>query len=225
MFLVPWIGYHSAYDEVVTRLKSSLDAKFLDVGCYIGHDLRALHLAGVPQASLFGLDIIDFLPLGNELFCDADRFDLNGQFLVGDILDSDSSSQAAQLLDGKMHIVWCSAILHQFPWYRAVRACQRLVQYSTGPGALIIGAIVGSSKTEGTADMKGLTKGRSTGPEAFKHNATSLERLWKEVGNTLNLNLRVTTNWKSWNAWGCDEERCKIMGDAYGVLEWTTTIL
>lgn len=86
--------------------------KLLDVGCYIGHDLRALYLAGVPQTSLYGLDIVDLLPMGQELFRDADRFDMTGRFIVGNVLDGGSETEAARMLDGRMDVVWCSAVLH-----------------------------------------------------------------------------------------------------------------
>lgn len=179
--------------------------------------------AGVQQGQLYGLDIIDFMPLGSELFRDADRFNMDGRFVVGDILDMNDESEAAHLLDGGMNVVWCSAILHQFPWDRAVEACKRLVKYSVGSRAMIIGAIVGSSGDEGSADLEGLTKGRTAGAGPFKHNAKSLDRLWKEVSHSSNLDLRVATTWKPWRDWGCDD-RCKVMGAEYGVLEWTVHV-
>jgi SAM-dependent methyltransferase len=225
IFLVPWIRFHSAFDGVIARMLASPGMKLLDVGCYIGHDLRALYLAGVPQTSLYGLDIVDLLPLGHELFRDVDRFDMTGRFEVGDVLDEGSETQAARKLDGHMDIVWCSAVLHQFPWDKAMRACKRLLRYSVGSGAMIIGAIAGVSENGAAADMQRLSQGRLVGDEPFQHSAESLERLWAEVGRDLALPLRVTTAWKPWSSWGCDEERCSYLGPDFGILEWTVYVL
>lgn len=225
IFLVPWIRFHSAFSVVVARMLAAPGMALLDVGCYIGHDLRAVHLEGVPQTSLYGLDIVDLLPLGHELFRDADRFDMTGRFVLGDVLDERNGTEAARLLDGRMDVVWCSAVLHQFPWDKTVRACKRLLRYSVGSGAMIIGAIAGVSEKGATADMQRLSQGRLTGEEPFQHSAESLARLWNEVGQDLALPLRVAAAWRPWSSWGCDEERCKYLGPDFGVLEWTVYVL
>lgn len=106
-----------------------------------------------------------------------------------------------------------------------MRACKRLLQYSIGPGAIIIGAIVGVSDNGEKADMQRLAQGRQIGEEPFQHSAGSLERLRGEVGRDLAIRLRVTTAWKPWSSWGCDEERCKYLGPGLGVLEWTVYVL
>jgi len=206
-------------------MSSSSDMRLLDVGCYIGHDLRALYLAGVPQTSLFGLDIIGSLPLGHDLFRDADRFGMTGRFVMGDVLDEGNEAEAARMLDGRMDVVWCSAVLHQFPWDKAARACKRLLRYSVGSGAMIIGAIVGTSEKGAAADIRRMSQGRLVGEEPFQHSAESLERLWTDVGRDLAMHLRVTTAWRPWSSWGCDEERCKYLGPDFGVLEWTVHVL
>ena len=118
VFLVPWIQYHSSFTDIVRRLQPSTSnpsPKVLDVGTFINHDLRALHFAGIPRKSLYGLDLVSFWDLGWDLFNDRAKFDIEAQLTLGDILDFSTTSDAARLLDGKMDVVWCSAVLHQFP--------------------------------------------------------------------------------------------------------------
>lgn len=233
VFLVPWIEYHSAFSSIVARLKpSSSDAtasKFLDVGSYIGHDLRALHIAGVPQSSLFGLDIVPFWDLGWELFNDTDKFGLKEgkQLIMGDILDTGTTSAAATLLDGKMSVVWVSAVLHQFNWTQGVAACKRLVRFTCGPGAIIAGAQVGSKESQGKINLHGMAgrKELEDDKQAVRHSCESMRRMWEAVGEELGTKLEVEASWKGWRDFGCEEERCKFMGADMGVLEFTVRLL
>ena len=233
VFLVPWIRYYSGFADMVTRLQPSPtnpEPKILDVGTYISHDLRALRFAGVPMASLYGLDLVPFWDLGWELFNDKAKFDITAHLLQGDILDLSETSGAAQRLDGKMDVVWCSALLHQFPWAKQIAACKRLLRFSVGTGALIAGCQTGSKGEESTYDMQTITKGRATegrteDTKPFKHNASSMERMWKAVGEELGLELEVSAMCGGWKQYGCEETRCQFMGDDVGVLEFTVKVL
>lgn len=221
-FLVPWIRYHMARNEIVQKLNENADAKFLDVGSYIGHDLRALHFDGASQSCLYGLDILPFWDLGYELFRDEGRF--AAKTVIGDILDASNESDAAQLLDGKMDVLWISAVLHQFTWDRCVQACKRLVRYAKGPGSLIVGAGVGSNKEDGESNMQRLT-GQKGKNDPYKQNKESMERLWRVVGEELGVELGVQAVWRKWEEFGCEPERCKVMGPDMGVLEFTVRLL
>lgn len=207
------------------RLKKTQDAKVLDVGCYVGHDLRALGFAGVKQEALYGLDILPFWELGWELFNDKEKFDMEGRYVVGDILDSGSESEAAKLLDGKMDVVWSSAVIHQFPWDKAVLACKRMIQYTKGPGSFIFGCIVGSSQDEGPVEMEKMTKVKTDGTKPFRHNASSMKRLWMEVAEGVGLKIEVEAKVGKWEDYGCDPERCKVMGPDVGILDYSVKIL
>lgn len=220
---MPWIRYHSAFADVVQRLKNNPDAKAVDVGCYIAHDLRALYFAGVPQSQLYALDIIDFLDQGYELFNDRESFSLKGRNVIGDILDSDEESNAAKLLDGKMDIVWCAAILHQFSWDNQITACKRLLRYSNGPGSIILGCIAGSLTSSGLVDVSKLTGGKMVmaGDPPYRHNAESMKRLWNEVGNSLGIKLEAQAGLKTWEEFGIEQERGNTVGENMGVLEFT----
>lgn len=205
-------------------LKSKEQSAILDVGSYIGHDLRALHWAGVPLSSLYGLDIISFANLGWELFNDHERFNIGKRLLVVDVLDESASSSMTGLLDGKMDVIWCSAVLRQFPGATAVRACKRLVRFSRGAQCVIFGAQVGSKEGEGKIDMKTITEQMAEDTKPFKHNASSFERMWKQVGEESGVDLEAKAIWKDWEEFGYEKERCKIMGPDIGVLEWNARI-
>jgi hypothetical protein len=203
--------------------------KVLDVGTYISHDLRALHFAGIPLSSLYGLDIISFADLGWELFNDRERFDISDQLVLGDILDFATDSSAVRILDGEMDVVWCSAVLHQFTWAQSIPACKRFVRFTKGSGSLVVGCQVGGREKEGVLDMHEISKGKAEkgGVEAspFKHNAQSLERMWRCVGEELGVKLEVSARWREWGDFGCEEERYRLMGSDMGVLEWTVKLL
>jgi hypothetical protein len=67
-------------------------------------------------------------------------------------------SEAADMLDGEMNIVWCSAVLHQVTWDQCVTACRPLVRFARGPGSLTVGCQVDSRAAEGELDMCTIAK-------------------------------------------------------------------
>ena len=201
------------------------NAKLLDVGCYVGHDLRALHFDGVPQASLHGLDLLDYADLGAELFNDAERFSIRGRFAIGDILDSSTESESSRLFDGKMDIVWCALVIHLFPWDKQVSACKRLVQYTAGPGSMILACQVGKKDIFGNFALHKVTDGKFKGTEPFGHSVETLRRLWIQAGEEAGVKLSVDTRWVEYEDYGLEPKRSKWLGQEMGVLECTVLLL
>jgi hypothetical protein len=75
------------YPELLKRLA---DGQLLvDIGCFIGHDLRHLMHDGAPSENLHGIDIADFWDLGFEMYNDRGRF--NAQFTKADFLSSEGA--------------------------------------------------------------------------------------------------------------------------------------
>jgi hypothetical protein len=75
------------YPELLKRLA---DGQLLvDIGCFIGHDLRHLVHDGAPSENLHGIDIADFWDLGFEMYNDRGRF--NAHFTKADFLSSDGA--------------------------------------------------------------------------------------------------------------------------------------
>jgi hypothetical protein len=176
------------------------------------------------------LDVVSFADLGWELFNDRDKFNIAEHLVVGNILDFSIEGKAANMLDGKMKVVWCSAVLHQFAWDQCIAACRRRVRFAKGPGSLIVGCQVGSRAAEGDLDMHAVTKGvavegRIAETQPFKHNAESMRRMWKRVAEELDIVLVVSATWTEWTDFGCKAERCRVMGNDMGVLERTVKLL
>ncbi|KAF2120402.1 hypothetical protein BDV96DRAFT_567159 [Lophiotrema nucula] len=223
IYLIPWVTKHSAWSTILSHLKSKSDPKVLDVGVYVAHDLRALHFSGVPQSALCGIDLLPFWETGYELYKDEGRFD--AKYIIGDILDFEEESEQARAFDGKMDVVWSSAVIHQFPWAQQVLALKRLVKFAKkGSGSLVAGAMVGSPQRSGDARMGELSKGQFKGEEAFRHNVESMTRLWAEVEKEVGVELDVDVKWRTWEDYGADEKRCGFFGEEMGVLEFTVVV-
>ncbi|KAF2703278.1 hypothetical protein K504DRAFT_451787 [Pleomassaria siparia CBS 279.74] len=159
----------------------------------------------------------------NELFNDWGKF--SAKNVLGDVLDFDASSEQAKLLDGKMDVVWRSAVIHQFTWDKQIAECKRLVQFSKGAGSLIVGCGVGRKGDEEGIKMQERTEGKFTGTEPFKHNAASTEKMWRAVGSELGMKLKASAKWSTWEDFGCQKGRCDFMGPDMGVVEFTVELV
>ncbi|KAF2653071.1 hypothetical protein K491DRAFT_695050 [Lophiostoma macrostomum CBS 122681] len=239
VFLTPWLAHHSSLPHIIAHLQSpqTQDPKFLDVGAYIGHDLRYLHWAGIPQRSLYALDLLPFWELGYRLWKDEDVF--RSTNVIGDVLDESADSEAARVCDGGMDVVYSSAVLHQFDVENGVRACKRLCRFlKTGDdgkgkrGSLLVGCITGSKGVEGLVDVGRLGKGGAGGGDGeqdvkkpVRHSVESLKRLWEGVAEELGWDVEVRVAWRTWEEYGTDPQRCAFMGSDVGVLEWEVRVL
>lgn len=80
----------------------------VDIGCFIGHDLRHLVNDGAPSLNIYGVDIVNFWDLGYEMFQDSEKF--QAHFIEADLL---SPTRSLQDLEGRCGIVCIS----QVSWY------------------------------------------------------------------------------------------------------------
>src|SRR5438105_15830914 len=88
------------YPEILARVKDG--AKFLDLGCCLGQEIRQLVLDGAPSANTFGSDLYGrFFAVGYDLFADKDR--LETKFIAADVFDD-----ASPLMDlqGQLDIIY-----------------------------------------------------------------------------------------------------------------------
>jgi SAM-dependent methyltransferase len=186
------------YRELLKRLAEG--QLLVDIGCFIGHDLRHLVHDGAPSENLHGIDIADFWDLGFEMYNDRGRF--NAHFTKADFLSSDGAM--AEFRD-KCDIISifqvrvefdvrnCRAptltssslykVLHQWNWKGQVEACKALVSFSK-PNSVVVGNQIGNT-TGQEISLKSL-------PIAlWRHDVGSFARLWEEVG------LATNTVWES----------------------------
>jgi SAM-dependent methyltransferase len=146
---------------------------YLDIGCCMGQDIRALVHDGAIEENLFGSDLKkDFWDIGYDLF--QDRSTLKTKFIEADIFEAESGLKE---LDGKLDIVHAASFFHLFDWEGQVEAAKRVVRLMKAkPGALVFGRQGGNLEAGAVTH---LVKGQS----AYSHNPQSWAKLWKQVGN------------------------------------------
>ncbi|KAI1103536.1 hypothetical protein F4804DRAFT_309814 [Jackrogersella minutella] len=83
----------------------------MDIGTFIGHDLRRLVYDGTPSNNLYGVDIFSHFETGSEFFRDRDTFE--GQFIEADFLNSSASPELTALKSSKVDIIVISQVLRQ----------------------------------------------------------------------------------------------------------------
>lgn len=158
-----------SYSSVLERVKDG--GCLLDIGCCFAQDIRKLVHDGAPADNLWGAELLpDFLDLGYELF--RDRASLRAHFLTTDIFDADGPLKQ---LNHSVDVIHVGLFLHLFDWEGQKKACEAIIGLlKNEKGVLVLGQQVGS-----------LTPGqvpKSSGSSMFKHDASTFEKLWKEVG-------------------------------------------
>ncbi|KAK4444207.1 methyltransferase, partial [Podospora aff. communis PSN243] len=170
------------YPRLLQRLQSG--AKFLDIGCCLGHDIRKLVFDGVPGENLTGVELRrEFIDLGYELFRDRGRFKgFKGGMVQGDVTQSGGDVGPWGELRGGFDVVNLGMVLHAFTRERQVACLERAV------GCLKEGEM-------GTSVI-GTACGAVDGEECFwhggipAHNSETFRGLVREVGE------RTGTRWE-----------------------------
>ena len=157
------------YNSILQRLH--FGDTFLDVGCFIGQDLRRLVFDGAPSSHLYGVDIVNHWDLGYEFFKDRDRF--SATYLEADVMSPNSGLTA---LRGKIDIINITHVLHQWDWRQQVACAKQLVDLSSGPGASVVGFQVGSV---GERDKRATEEARG---DSYWHSVESFASMWDTVG-------------------------------------------
>jgi SAM-dependent methyltransferase len=178
-----------SYRKIIKLLQASPDAKFLDLGCCFGQDLRALAAEGVQGRNLVGVELHgEYHDLGQKLFRDGGQVrTLGATFIAADVFDllkdenEKSTAEALKPLIGTIDVLQASAFLHLFTWEKQLEAGAAIVKLmKSGPGAMVVGTQVGSRKP-------GLyEQGRM-----YLHDVPSFEKLWKEIGEITGSEWRV----------------------------------
>lgn len=169
-----------SYPTVLERIKNG--AVFVDIGCCFGQDIRKLVHDGAPATNTWGVELVgEFVDLGYELFNDRNTFE--SQMLKAGIFDVEGPLEQ---LTGKVDIAYLGLFLHQFDWEGQKKACEKIVQLMKNEqGVLILGQQMGNVSAH---------HDKKIGTGVYKHNASSFEKLWKEVGEATGTEWKVTAS-------------------------------
>ncbi|TEY79478.1 hypothetical protein BOTCAL_0044g00110 [Botryotinia calthae] len=189
-FLDPMIVRSPAYPKVLSRLKEG--QSFLDVGCFMGYDLRQLIFDGAPSKNLHAADIVNHWELGYQLFNDKEKFHVD--YVKSDIL---SPGDTLLQLRGKIDIISVTHVLNQWNLETQLAAAVQLSLLTKGSGSLIIGFQAGALTTK---------VGKVTG---FKYRAElqtpeSWERMWESVGGQTGTLWETQVRVRTWEDIGYD---------------------
>jgi SAM-dependent methyltransferase len=168
LFLTNSITLHESYSTILERLKNG--ATFVDIGTFLGQELRRLVVNGAPSENMYAIDIVNHWDIGYDMFRDKDKF--HARYIEADILHPKS---ALQELNGKMDIIWVCHVLHQWTWEGQVSVAKNLVALSH-KGTLLAGYEAGhevATHVEPNHLMKG---------ESFLHDPASFVKMWDQVG-------------------------------------------
>lgn len=147
----------------------------IDVGTFIGHDLRRLVLDGAPSDKLYGIDIVNTSDVAYDFFRDREPF--KGHFIEAYFMSTTSPELTA--LKGQVDLVVVSQLLHQWDWEGQLAGVKVLSSF-TKPGSLVVGNQIGNPKSQELSLMDPSMKFWRHNPESF---AKLLHGDWHHVGD------------------------------------------
>lgn len=201
-----------SYAHLIARLQAG--SLFLDIGCFLGQDLRRLVADGAPPDNLYAMDIVNHWDLGYELFRDRDRF--SAHFLEADVLFPTAQLMA---LREKIDILYITHVLHQWDWENQVKCLVQLVGLSSGPGAMVVGFQVGSAG-ETYVPASGLAKS-----DVYLHNPRSFAEIWDRISRETGTRWESTASLKTWEEVGWNPKDTEYLGSAARVIQFSVTRL
>ncbi|CAF9936426.1 hypothetical protein IMSHALPRED_010746 [Imshaugia aleurites] len=124
LWLDPMLPKSPAYSTIIQKLQAG--GTCLDIGCFIGQDLRRLVADGAPSDRLYAVDVVSHWDVGYEMYRDRDRF--SAHFIEADILYPTAELRA---LMGTVDVLSITHVLHQWDWAGQVKAVEQLVSVGT----------------------------------------------------------------------------------------------
>ena len=192
MFLIPSISTFPEYSAIIARSQQE-DVKILDLRCCFGQDLRLFASEGTSTKSMYASVLVgDLWDLGHDLFGDKER--MKAQFIQADIFDD--SSRLFEL-NGKINIILACQFIHLFDMQGQVTVMKKIVGFTNGPGAVVVGYQRGRE----VAMKKAMSWG-----EMFIHDIQTFQKIWENVGNETGTKWKVDAGLVDLKEWGCEKE-------------------
>ena len=182
----------------------------MDVGCFVGHDLRRLVYDGAPSENLYGVDIISHWDVGYEMF--RDRVKFGAHFIEADFLSDDNQQLTA--LKGKVDILSELQVVHQWDWDGQATAFKRLATFLKGPGAMIVGNQIGNPEAQSVA-LQPLQV------SMWRHNSESFSKMWDQIGRETGTKWETQTWMRTFEDMEWDPADGAWMEDGVGIVEFS----
>ena len=211
IWLQPLLPLSPAYSSILSRLQQG--GSLLDIGCFLGQDLRRLTFDGAPSDRLYGVDIVSHWDVGYSFFRDRDHF--KAHFYESDILVPNS---ALQELRGKIDIVVINLVLHQWDLETQKAALKQVVGLSAGAGAMLVGCQIGSRDNQATVKHIG-----KAAPGVYWHDQASFVKLWDEVGRETETRWETEARLVEYEEYQWKLEDVEYLGPDCRVLEFVVT--
>ncbi|KAI1321255.1 hypothetical protein F5Y16DRAFT_389050 [Xylariaceae sp. FL0255] len=207
-WLTPQLRRQSFYPEILERVNAG--AVLMDIGTFIGHDIRRLVYEGAPSKNLYGVDIANHFETGYECFQDRDTF--KGHFIEADFLNPDASPELAALKNSKVDIIVISQVLHQWSLAHQLTAAKALVEF-TKPGTWIVGNQIGHPIAQ-----EGTTSGISS--RIYSHNPETFAKMWDDAGAATGTKWETEAKTRAFGSFGFDEKDMDFLKTGHIVLEF-----
>jgi len=192
LFLNPTMPLHPCYRTILSRLRNG--AAIIDIGTFIGQDLRRLVFDGAPSTNMYAVDIVNHWDIGYSMFRDRSKF--HAKYIESDILHP---ATALQKLYGKIDIIWITHVLHQWTWEGQVMAAKSLVKLSR-VGTIVVGYQVGAD----VANLQMPTELMKA--ESYLHDPDSFGKMWDEVGDVTGSKWKTSVQYKGLSEMGWQKE-------------------
>lgn len=213
VWLIPFISCSPAYPDILQRLRDDSNARLIDIGCFLGSDLRRLAFDGARTENMYGIDIVSHWDVGFNLYRDKNSF--KAHFIEANMLSVDENP-ALRELKGTADIVSVSAVLHQWDWRNQVEGAKRVALFTKGPGSLVVGYQIGN------VEGKELINKTLKLPQ-YRHNPESFAKMWDQVGAETGTEWTTNARLLNWEQMGWDPKDNEWMEPGDRALDFVVT--
>ena len=207
-FLTSLLPLSPAYSSILHTL--SAGGFFLDIGCFIGHDLRRLAFDGAPSDRLYGIDNVNYWDIGYDMFHDRDRF--YATFLECNILrpSMDLLSMAGEV---GFDVIALSMLLHMWDWDDQIHVLKYVVKLA-GVKGMAVGCQIGNVPAKERVNPYCGGKGQ------FWHDAESFTALWSRVSEITGTNWLCEVAYRSWEECEFSQGDAGKLGESAKMMTW-----